>query len=231
VFVFDEHVSPALACAASIGPRELAIQVGKLYMGSVYHQHDPNIELIQQEETKPSVPMIYRLHVDDIADRDYRENIYLANNLLERVSIIDQMDGHWIIVSLYRDNPTGPFSQNDIELITKNAPLLFTLMGKHLAILPPPPWQSGTRPPKEVLEKLVATLSTDLTPREIQVCARAILGMTNNGIGLELGVKTPTVATLRKRAYAKLNISSLNELFALCLANSTITLPDQPISI
>jgi len=41
--------------------------------------------------------------------------------------------------------------------------------------------------------------------------------MTGEGIGLDIGVQPATVATLRKRAYAKLNISTLNELFALCL--------------
>ena len=79
------------------------------------------------------------------------------------------------------------------------------------------------RPSKEQLERLVAGLSDSLTDREIQVCARAILGMTGEGIGLELGIKLPTVATLKKRAYAKLNISSSNELFALCLSRLSTT--------
>ena len=33
-------------------------------------------------------------------------------------------------------------------------------------------------------------------------------------------MQVPTVATLRARAYTALNISSLNELFALCLART-----------
>jgi DNA-binding CsgD family transcriptional regulator len=52
------------------------------------------------------------------------------------------------------------------------------------------------------------------------VCARALLGMTNVAIGLDLGVRAPTVATLRQRAYATLGISGLNELFGLCLAQA-----------
>ena len=38
------------------------------------------------------------------------------------------------------------------------------------------------------------------------------------GIASILGVKESTVATLRRRAYAKLGISNLNSLFALCVA-------------
>ena len=41
--------------------------------------------------------------------------------------------------------------------------------------------------------------------------------MTNLGIALDLGVKESTVATLRRRAYAKLGISGVQELFLLCL--------------
>jgi DNA-binding CsgD family transcriptional regulator len=54
----------------------------------------------------------------------------------------------------------------------------------------------------------------------VQVCARALLGMTNAAIGLDLGVRAPTVATLRQRAYATLGICGLNELFGLCLAQA-----------
>ena len=38
--------------------------------------------------------------------------------------------------------------------------------------------------------------------------------------GTGMGVRAPTVATLRQRAYATLGISGLNELFGLCLAQA-----------
>jgi DNA-binding CsgD family transcriptional regulator len=49
------------------------------------------------------------------------------------------------------------------------------------------------------------------------VCARALAGLTVAAIASDLGVKSPTIATLRQRAYAKLGISSLSQLFALCI--------------
>jgi DNA-binding CsgD family transcriptional regulator len=76
----------------------------------------------------------------------------------------------------------------------------------------------AARPSNVQLEQMVAGLDGGLSPREVQVCARALRGMTREGIGLDLGVKTSTVNTLSQRAYRKLNISSLNELFALCLS-------------
>lgn len=52
-----------------------------------------------------------------------------------------------------------------------------------------------------------------LTPREAEICARIIMGYSAVAISLNLSISTHTVATHRKRAYAKMGILSLNELF------------------
>ena len=56
-----------------------------------------------------------------------------------------------------------------------------------------------------------------LSKWEVQVCVRAVVGYSGEGIALDFGFKQSTVATLRKRAYAKLNTSTLHELFVMCL--------------
>ena len=53
-----------------------------------------------------------------------------------------------------------------------------------------------------------------LTQREAEVCTGIVLGYTILGLSLNMGISVNTVATHRKRAYAKLRISSQNELFA-----------------
>ena len=70
----------------------------------------------------------------------------------------------------------------------------------------------------ETLMERLTRIETNLTQREKEVCARILLGMSSEGIGLDLGIKMQSVLTYRKRAYARLNISSQNELFALCLS-------------
>jgi DNA-binding CsgD family transcriptional regulator len=52
-----------------------------------------------------------------------------------------------------------------------------------------------------------------LTRREAEVCTGIVLGYTILGLSMNLGISVNTVATHRKRAYAKLRISSQNELF------------------
>jgi len=82
------------------------------------------------------------------------------------------------------------------------------------------------RPSIDSLEALLRKLDPRLTRRQVQVCARALLGMTCVAVGLDLGVRVSTVVTLRRRAYSILHISSLNELFALCLAQVLHASPD-----
>lgn len=61
------------------------------------------------------------------------------------------------------------------------------------------------------------TAAPQLSPREVEVCIRIMLGITSEGIGIDLGISRNTVLTYRKRAYARLNISSQNQLFRLVM--------------
>jgi len=54
----------------------------------------------------------------------------------------------------------------------------------------------------------------------IEGCERILLGYTSVGIGLDLKIAQSSVVTYRRRAYEKLDISTQNELFTLCLTAS-----------
>jgi DNA-binding CsgD family transcriptional regulator len=56
------------------------------------------------------------------------------------------------------------------------------------------------------------------------VCAHIALGYSTLATSLHLSVSTNTVSTLRQRAYRKLGISCMNELFSLCLRSIDTTL-------
>ena len=58
-------------------------------------------------------------------------------------------------------------------------------------------------------------IDAGLTKRELSVCALALAGTTIEGTALNLGLKNTSVITYRKRAYGKLGISSINEMFSL----------------
>jgi|GEM_PF-2015123 DNA-binding CsgD family transcriptional regulator len=58
-------------------------------------------------------------------------------------------------------------------------------------------------------------LNSGLTNRELSVCALALAGVTIDGSALELNVKRSSIITYRKRAYERLQVSSLNEIFGI----------------
>ena len=58
-------------------------------------------------------------------------------------------------------------------------------------------------------------LAPALTEREVNVCARLLTGMTQEGIARDLGLSLPTVKTYRNRAFGRLGIHFKSELFAL----------------
>jgi DNA-binding CsgD family transcriptional regulator len=62
-----------------------------------------------------------------------------------------------------------------------------------------------------------------LSSREAAVCARIVTGYSNEAIALDLDLSFHSVRTYRRRAYAKLQVTSQNELFALILNNGKKT--------
>ncbi len=217
VFLFDPQLVPRLIAAQSRGGEPLALRAGRAYEKSLFYRHDPNTELVRSQGSGDHTALVIRLRAADVSDALYRREIYQNFGLIDRLSILARDGARWWIINFYRDLVSGEFSTADIDRFSALPRLLKALLFRHFALLPPQGWQAATLPEAGTLEGILQRLGGSLSARESQVCARALLGMTNTGIGLDLGVKTSTVETLRKRAFAKLQISSLNELFALCL--------------
>ncbi|WP_176489142.1 helix-turn-helix transcriptional regulator [Rhizorhabdus dicambivorans] len=217
---FDDYLMPTVIAAESRGGIELARHAGNVYRSSLLYTRDPTRLCIVQGPMVTDGPIIGRLHASDILDRAYRDKIYDHYGLVERLSLLDQMDGRWYVVNLYRAVPDGSFDDNSVEFFSAHSGIISALVAKHL-VLRPPTSNSPIKSPVE-FEILVRGAAPILTPRQVQICARALMGMTNTGIGLDLGIQTSTVSTIRKRAYAAMGISSLNELFARCLVRPSV---------
>lgn len=219
IIAFDHELVGHVMAAESIGS-PIAKAAQKIYEKGLHFRHDPNVQIISGHAGPVNHPLLFHLKVPEIENETYRGQIFEQFGLIERISMIEYFTGQWNAISFYRDRETGPFNARDVKQFDEMAELVVALVAKHFALLPPPPWRRDVRPAVEQLEQIVERLSSALTSRQIQVCARALVGLTNTAIGLDLGIQVPTVATLRKRAYAVLKISSLNELFALCLAQT-----------
>ena len=71
-------------------------------------------------------------------------------------------------------------------------------------------------------EETVSTMfSMHLTPRETQVVAQVLEGHSSDSIAKDLGISVGTVRIHRRNIYAKLQISSQQELFSIFLKKIT----------
>ena len=107
-----------------------------------------------------------------------------------------------------RDADTGGFPEDELRCWAKAAVLLRQVLRLRPSL----------RPALSIAERvqradaLLQARGARLSPRERQVVARIACGLTNDGIAVDLGLAPSTVLTLRRRAYAKLQITSCVQL-------------------
>lgn len=164
-------------------------------------------------------------------DGEHRARVYEAHGVAERVSVVEyESTGSVFAVNFYRHQHQKPFSDRHIGEFEAVAPVLLALARKHIQLSRPqamghvyvagqpapalPPTTPSTL--ADLRMRLLRT-QADLTERELDVCARLLQGMTQEGIAADLGLGVPTVKTYRNRAFARLGIHFRNELFARVL--------------
>lgn len=155
-------------------------------------------------------------------DRAYRREFYEKPRILEEIALSANLGcDRRVYASFYREQGSARFSEQDIHAFQASAPVTVQVLAKHAEVTAAALAQNAApaRPvSREELFKRVREAILDdnrlLTPREAEVCTGIVLGYTILGLSLNMGISVNTVATHRKRAYAKLRISSQNELFA-----------------
>lgn len=188
-------------------------EMQQLYL-TIYHRLDPNNEFLQAFDHDGQV-ISRRLRQQDISDQGYRRLWYDKMGIVDRLSILVRADKGLYCLNLFRNKT--PFPDDSIETFDAMAPLLASLVVKHARLAGA---LSSFMTRDAQIEMLIMRLNkvdASLSQREKEVCARVLLGMSSDGIALDIGVKLQSVLTYRKRAYSRLNISSQNELFGLCL--------------
>jgi DNA-binding CsgD family transcriptional regulator len=206
----DRSRAPVLESASWRGGDRVG-DVQQAYLAGLY-RHDPNLSL-------PSAPgtSLRLLRRGDVADEAYRLACYQRAGVCERLTVAHTRAGRLIALNLYRLESSGGFRRVELAMIETLAPLLAALAGKHVDMLS---MQMRSRDRADRLQALDARLHAiggSLTAREREVLARVMLGMSSEGIAIDLAIGLSTVLTYRKRAYARLGVSSQAELFALCL--------------
>ena len=167
---------------------------------------------------------LYRL--GDIApDRfyqsEYYRSYYIQTGLAEEICYIVYLpNGVAVAISLMRAGDSSRFSAKEFKLLNSVAPIIDSLAQRH--------WQevhnifeadasdleSGGN--HTIIEETVSALfSPRITPRETQVVAQVLEGHSSDAIAKTLGISVGTVRIHRRNVYAKLQISSQQELFSI----------------
>ncbi len=118
-------------------------------------------------------------------------------------------------VCLGRDGTSARlFTPAEVEMAQRLSPIVAALAEAHWASI-------ADLPPRieDVTGGLVAAMATQhdirLSPRQAEVALMILRGHSTPSIGLRLGLSPQTVKVFRKQLYAKCNLSSQAELFAL----------------
>jgi DNA-binding CsgD family transcriptional regulator len=167
---------------------------------------------------------LYRLRdiaPDRFLQSEYYRSYYVRTGLAEEICYIFYLlNDVAIAISLMRSGESQRFSAREFRLLESVASIVSSLAQRHWQAVPD--WfetDASKREPDEnpaIIENTVgAIFGSRITPRETQVVAQVLEGHSSESIAKSLGISTGTVRIHRRNIYAKLDISSQQELFSI----------------
>lgn len=174
-----------------------------------YHRIDPICDAYQAAPRLGDVALL-RLRPRDIASQGFRHRFFDDAGIVERVSIMQRGEEGWRVLNVARHGRDGCFSDDELDRLIGLACLTLPMLPLNRAHATP-----AGQLTVDQLDQRFAVRFAALTPRERQVCARAVIGMTVEATAIDLGIAKTSVLTYRQRAYQRLQISSPYELCSL----------------
>lgn len=211
-FEDDQTPHPIILEGHGSEQRSRTKQLGSTYVQDGYRS-DPNVRDlfdVTQVEVRLTNP-------SEITDDAFRDHYYAEPRIGSEITILAHYNRKRYNIGLYRGTGKPPFDCNALDSARALAAVIVPALHRHIDFVMADPEQDE-RTGEQSLDHLAAVLLADcnkLSPREAQVCAAIVLGYRTLAISLNLGISENTICTHRKRAYAKLGISSQNELFSL----------------
>jgi DNA-binding CsgD family transcriptional regulator len=232
---------PRCITAAGLGQHgaQAARELTPLYTREGY-VHDPVLRVLRSRAGQaPGLAYFDALHSRDPAFQDdaFLEQFYVEPELAQEAVYSVRKGDTLLWVALYRRRGHGSFAERERRTLQQLSRLLISSVQKQAQVVLPRPAATDTAlapetaaeagdvaawaPTRaELLERVRGALlmaPCALTMREADICAHIVMGYGTLAISLNLGISINTVGTHRKRAYAKLGVSSQTELFNVCL--------------
>ena len=140
--------------------------------------------------------------------------------LIERAGVLDRFacffsrDGTgWLGLHAMRAATCGPLTEQDFAELRDYAFVYRSLVSRHIATT----GQRGDAPKR--IRRWLQDSGGGLSAREVEVCTRLLAGESQLRIAGSLGIKESSVQSYRKRAYEKLGVREMLEIFLRILEN------------
>jgi DNA-binding CsgD family transcriptional regulator len=182
---------------------------------------------------KPGVYMIRDLAPDDYFDSGLYRTLNIRRHedeelgyrthgwpegMEEAVIAIALSGGRMAEISLSRIRSEGGFDTDAIARLERAFPLIAAIFRRLWAHLSRDEPRSPTGGASGTIDHLFDDFGRGLlSPREREVAMLILKGHSSESIGYHLGISTATVKTHRQKLYAKLNLSTQQELFSTFL--------------
>lgn len=218
ILCFEGERSPRLLSGASLQHQWHVFNIASVYARDFYRK-DALHQLIDRYPASFEAPpvLVHRQQVSDIEDAEYRAQCYDCIGIIDRVSVLIRVGrSQSLAVNLYRDQASGPFSDDDVARLIGLAPLFASCVQRHYGLD-----TDGETSFRGAVTDELAELCPQLTLREREVLQRILDGVTTERIAEDLHIRPTTVITYRTRGYEKLGVSSRRELFAAVLRKRT----------
>ena len=213
VFRLGSESITALA-ASSFDPTRPATPMVERYVREGFWRKDPALSIARSRLAECSASVI-RLDLDDSGYSDLRPRVY--PQVRDRILLCGRRDEVEFGLSIVRSQPNPAFGGEALQQLTHLADTLLAAMAKHVRVLMHAPDMAAALRELGEIENCFLARSK-LPRRELEVCARVLLGLSTAGIALDLGVGEESVKTYRKRAYQRLGIATERELLHWYLA-------------
>lgn len=211
--VFSLVPEGAVRCLLDIGNIAIGGELGAAY-AERFHLADPNRDAILSKAQSPA-PIVLPTFARRMYSNSYRKLFFDDSGIVDKFATAIWVDGGCFYVNFYRIRSQGRFAAAEVERLKQIAPAVSATVARHFREARGPHLDPGQR----LANLLAGSPPFDaLTGRERDVCRRILLGFSSEAISAELGISLHSTLTYRKRAYAKLGISSQNELFGMVLS-------------
>jgi DNA-binding CsgD family transcriptional regulator len=158
---------------------------------------------------------------DRFYQSEYYRSYYVQTGLSDEICYTFYLPkGVAVVISLMRSGESSRFSAKEFRLLGSVVPIVVSLAQRHWQDVPEKfnldTAASELYEERSLIENTVSALfSKRITPRETQVVAQVLEGHSSDSIAKNLDISVGTVRIHRRNIYAKLQISSQQELFSI----------------